>query len=236
MKIKKGVIIAVLAVFCLTTTLLFMPTPTRSLSPMGTYDPWIDLNDDGIIDVYDAIVFAGHYNTQGTPLQNRTALLDQQSQIDSLNASLQELQTRIDSLNASLFALQTVLNARITTLEAKVDEQQIKIGELETELAVMNATKLGQPDYDSGWFQLNKSQSIILVHNLNTTDVMVYMMGNDTEGGRYVNQVGYGGDNYVGGALGVYWDELTSATIRVNRANGDNYWDMVRFFIWKVYR
>lgn len=89
MVIKKDIIIAVLATFCLTAT-LFTIVPARS-SPNG-YDPWIDLDDDGKIGPYDFYLFSRAYGSTGTPT-NKTALL-------------LELQSRIDSLNASLIALQ----------------------------------------------------------------------------------------------------------------------------------
>ncbi|MGD0495705.1 MAG: hypothetical protein ABSB28_06655 [Candidatus Bathyarchaeia archaeon] len=66
---KKDFVIAVLATFCLTAT-LFMMTSTRSQTPSATYDPLVDLNHDGTIDIYDAIVFAGHFGTSGDPAIN----------------------------------------------------------------------------------------------------------------------------------------------------------------------
>jgi hypothetical protein len=212
MRIKKDLVIVALITFFLTTT-LFMIRPTKSDFGPGEYNPWADIDDNGIVDIYDAIRLANAFGLTGDP-GNKTELL----------------------YNASKTFSEAYLTTRINTLEATVAQQQSTIADLETELAVLNATKLGQPDYDSGWFQLNKSQSIILVHNLNTTDVMCYMMGNDTDGNFYTHQIAYGGDNYVGGAMGVYWAELTSATVKVTRANGDNYWDNVRFLIWKVYK
>jgi len=67
---RKDLIIAVLATFCLTAT-LFMIIPTKSnpgISPQ--YDPWVDINDDGTIDIFDAINLAGTFGTSGDPTKN----------------------------------------------------------------------------------------------------------------------------------------------------------------------
>jgi hypothetical protein len=71
---KKDLVIVALATFCLTAT-LFMVKPIGSqsqvdLSPPNTYDSWVDLNDNGIIDIYDAIMFSNHFDTSGDPTKN----------------------------------------------------------------------------------------------------------------------------------------------------------------------
>jgi len=66
---KKHIVIAVLASFCLTST-LFMILPTRSQSDDLEYNPWADLNEDGIIDIYDVVGVTGIYETTGTPVKN----------------------------------------------------------------------------------------------------------------------------------------------------------------------
>lgn len=121
---KKDLFVAIVATFCLTAT-LFLIIPTRSQSQPRTYDPWVDTNDDGTIDIYDAIILSSIFGTSGTPV-NKTALL-------------LELESRVDSLNSSLLNLEAYFNTRITTLEAMVAEQQVRIADLETELAVLNA-------------------------------------------------------------------------------------------------
>jgi hypothetical protein len=69
MMIRKDLIIAVLATFCLAVT-LFTVIPIRS-SP---YDPWLDLNDDGHIDGKELGDVAAAFGTYGTPI-NKTELL-----------------------------------------------------------------------------------------------------------------------------------------------------------------
>jgi hypothetical protein len=68
---KKGLVIAVLATFCL-TSVLFMIRPIGSNPGIGEYDPWNDLNSDGAVDIYDAINLAGTYGTSGDPTKNVT--------------------------------------------------------------------------------------------------------------------------------------------------------------------
>ena len=88
MVIRKDLVVTVLVTFCLTAT-LFMILPTRSLPAIGEYDPWLDTNDDGKIDMKDIGAEARAFGSSGTPI-NKTALL-------------LELQTRIEILEANMF-------------------------------------------------------------------------------------------------------------------------------------
>jgi len=64
-KVKKQLVIAVIAVLCLAVT-LFVTIPTRSQT--GTeYDPWVDVNDDGSIDMADISIAIDKFMTSGTP-------------------------------------------------------------------------------------------------------------------------------------------------------------------------
>jgi len=55
----------------------------------GEYDPWIDTNDDGIIDINDVATMGSMYGSSGEPINKTALLLELQERIDSLNASLQ---------------------------------------------------------------------------------------------------------------------------------------------------
>jgi hypothetical protein len=119
MTTKKDLVIVILATFCLTLT-LFVVIPTRSA---GTYDPWLDVNDDGIIEMMDFFELANAFGASGTPI-NKTALLY------NVNDTLATLLFRIDSLNDSVLDLEAYLIARIASLETSLTTQQSKIASL----------------------------------------------------------------------------------------------------------
>jgi len=56
------------------TAALFIIIPTHSLSSANSYDPLMDVNDDGLINIVDIGKVAAAYGTSGTPI-NKTALL-----------------------------------------------------------------------------------------------------------------------------------------------------------------
>jgi len=89
--LKKRCLVMCLLTFCLTITLLVAVTSSVE------YDPWMDTNDDGLIDIVDIVNLAIRFGEEGTPI-NKTALL-------------LELQARVDELNATLTSL--VVSARI---------------------------------------------------------------------------------------------------------------------------
>jgi len=97
MILKKDLIVAVLATFCL-TAILFTAIPIRSTPSPSEYDPWIDTNDDGIINYEDLFNLASRYGTFGTPINKTDLLLELQSKVDSLNASILDLEARVNAL------------------------------------------------------------------------------------------------------------------------------------------
>jgi len=71
MLIKKRLVVTVLAAFCLAAA-LFAVIPI-SLQDVGDYDPWLDVNDDGSIEMKDVSAVARAYGTSGAPV-NKTKL------------------------------------------------------------------------------------------------------------------------------------------------------------------
>jgi hypothetical protein len=65
---KRDLIIAILATFCLTAT-LFLILPVRST---GTYDPWADFYGTGKINMLDVGYVASLFGTSGDPTRNVT--------------------------------------------------------------------------------------------------------------------------------------------------------------------
>ena len=68
MKIRKDLVIAVLVTFCLTTTLFMVKASWSG----GEWDPWVDIKEDGTVDIYDAITLANAYGTSGDTTKNVT--------------------------------------------------------------------------------------------------------------------------------------------------------------------
>jgi predicted secreted protein len=64
--IRKDLVVAVLATFCL-TVITFTVIPVGSIGG-SRYNPWLDYNDDGKIDVRDVAPVAAAYGSKGTPL------------------------------------------------------------------------------------------------------------------------------------------------------------------------
>jgi hypothetical protein len=69
MIIRKLLIVA-LATFCLTAT-LFMIKPTKSDLGPGEYNPWADVNNDGTVDIYDAIGLSNSFGLTDTGVNSR---------------------------------------------------------------------------------------------------------------------------------------------------------------------
>jgi len=63
--IRKSFVIAILVIFCLTATSLLI-IPTRSQTA-GQYDPWLDWNDDGKINLIDVFRTELAFGTSGDP-------------------------------------------------------------------------------------------------------------------------------------------------------------------------
>jgi hypothetical protein len=64
--IRKDVVIAVLATFCLTAT-LFLILPIKSNPSAGDYDSWADIDDNGKIDLKDIGAIARMFGATGDP-------------------------------------------------------------------------------------------------------------------------------------------------------------------------
>jgi len=217
------------------------------------YDPWCDINDDGIIDIQDIYFVALGYGTIGNSI-NKTALLyevnatftDLLSRIDSMNTSLLDLEayliTRITDLDASLVELQSKVNtleAKVATLKTDVALHDAMIIDLQSRLETLENQTLPQgfmrtPAYDSGWVYIAPGKDVIFTHNLTTTKVLVYMIGMKLGASPYIHQIDYGGELTHLDYYGAYWYDLTTTTIRVHRHGNDVNWDYIRVMIWII--
>lgn len=83
---------------------------------------------------------------------------------------------------------------------------------------------LAVPAYDSGWVS-TEGGTITFSHNLGTTEVLVYLIGNDTSGALGIHQFQYGEMYWA------YWHNLDANSIEVTAYPP---WDYVRVILWKI--
>jgi hypothetical protein len=220
MKVKSSMLLNIILLTILSAS-FFLVNTTASVNK---YDPWLDIDDDGKIDITDIFMIAQLYGGTGDPI-NKTALLYE------VNATFTELLSRIDGLN-------TTLNSRIDDLETQIDEMNATIIQMNSTITnLLNATKLGKPDYDSGWTPIELDEHMMFEHNLDTTNVLVYMIGKYSDSASpYIHQIAYGGD-YSGlepNFIGASWYDLTNMSIWVHRRMHGGTWNEVRVMIWKI--
>ena len=132
---KKDLFVAVLLTFCLSFT-LFQVLPIGSQSA-GDYDPWLDYNDDGEIDMRDVGPIARAYGSEGTPINKTKLLLELQARIDELNATL------ISLMENSFVVEDIVLVENAGTYEIPVDYNVADTGTLKVEHLPNLVNKLG---------------------------------------------------------------------------------------------
>jgi len=220
MKIKLSTLLNVVLATFLLTALIYDVAVSRGddWEPLLPYDPWVDWNDDGCIDIYDKVAVGARFGSEGTPINKAALLLELQDRVDSLNASLLDLEayleTKIVELNASLVYLQS----RVETLESQMLPQGF----------------MREPAYDSGWVHIEPGHDRCFNHNLNATNVLVYLIGNDPGSSPYIHQWDYGGELTAGKYYGAYWYDLTETSIYVHRHGQDENWDYVRIMLWKI--
>jgi hypothetical protein len=86
-----------IGLMCFIVFAMFFTSATSQTEEQLPYDPWVDINDDGIIDLYDLSNIGSRWETTGTPINKTGLLLELQAEVDSLNSSLTELQSRMES-------------------------------------------------------------------------------------------------------------------------------------------
>jgi len=92
MKLTPSMLLNIVLVTVLVSSIFFVnSTANRSnyeTTSTHEYDPWIDLNDDGTIDLFDAIMLLKIYGTKGTPINKTDLLLGLQSRVEALEARI----------------------------------------------------------------------------------------------------------------------------------------------------
>lgn len=85
--------IALLTILVASMSLVNATSNMSSFEPLQNgpeYDPWIDLNDDGEINLYDAVMLLTRYGSKGTPINKTALLLELQSRVEALETRLPE--------------------------------------------------------------------------------------------------------------------------------------------------
>ncbi len=263
MKIKPVTLINIILSTVLLTSIVFsVTTENTGSSVQYPYDPWEDINDDGVINIYDVVQVCNSYGATGTPI-NKTALLlellDRIKTLEDRVTALEENVTafacmheaRINELEMNITMLETMVDTlnttvvehefRMNSLNASYFDLLTRVGELEAK----NLTQfIGRPAYDSGWVKLLIEEETPFEHNLNTTNVLVYIIGSKYSTGLDPHQHAYGGwaDTNVGWDKyeGVWWHDLTTTHIKVFRTRDDDVldnqypWNYVRVMMWKI--
>ena len=93
---KKNVIITLLVAFSLAVALF---TVILVGGQSVEYDPWIDVNDDGKIDMKDIGQVARAFGATGTAINKTALLLELQDGLAELNATVDDLQEQINQLS-----------------------------------------------------------------------------------------------------------------------------------------
>lgn len=142
----------------------------------SSYDPWMDLNDDGIIDPQDLQLLASIYSKSGTPINKTERLLELEARMDSLNATVILLENELSVVQTNVSDLQTSidsLDTRLSDLETRVSAFETSYADLESRVSDLEATpsnwvqsvsvsipSAGHPSPYTSWADLGPSLDI----------------------------------------------------------------------------
>jgi hypothetical protein len=113
---KKNLVIAVLVTFCL-TAIIFMVIPIRS--SINPYDPWLDYDENGKINLEDLVRFANSYGTTGDPTKN----------VNVTNLHNYEIQTGTINFSSSIsYATPTIFCGGYSRISMLLASNQTNIG------------------------------------------------------------------------------------------------------------
>lgn len=157
--IKRGLIIAVLATFCLTSTIFITE---RAISPTGQYDPWKDVNDDGSINIVDIAMVAKLFGTTGTPV-NKTQLM-----------ALAGLEARVAALEARADALENMFPVTASNLAPGAIPMNYELKSNEIQLENHGETDMHGFMFDDLSMHLDRPSYVIMIV---TSEFYLYSLG-----------------------------------------------------------
>lgn len=98
----------------------------------------------------------------------------------------------------------------------------------------LNQGFVNVPAFDSGWVAPNINDETFIEHDLGTTEVLVFITGNDTEFNT-IHQFRYGGDLTMAPRYkGVGWFNMNSTHISLWTYLDEVRWDYVRVRMWRI--
>ena len=101
--IKKKYMVIALGTASVLLGSLFINNVILAQTDGSEYDPWIDTNDDGIIDVYDIAAMGRAYGTSGEPINKTDLLLNLNASVTELHAKVESLSPRVERLEQTLW-------------------------------------------------------------------------------------------------------------------------------------
>jgi hypothetical protein len=112
-KIDLGVFIAFLALFCLVCVSVALPSNIKASSIQ--YNPWADLNNDGVINILDVVAVTGIYGAKGVSTTKAGVnydsgwinITDKQGQVFTVTHNLDILDWNNDSIMVDITGKQT---------------------------------------------------------------------------------------------------------------------------------
>ena len=108
MKITSSMLLNIMLLTILSASFFLVNSTASNYETTSVeYDPWRDLNDDGVINIYDVVMVTGIYGSTGTPINKTALLLDLLSRLDSLNSTVTELETTVNYLSNTIVYLNT---------------------------------------------------------------------------------------------------------------------------------
>ena len=115
---------------------------------------------------------------------------------------------------------------RYGTTGTPINKTELLLG-LQERVERLETGCVGRPAYDSGWVEVIGTPTVFfLEHNLNTTEVLVYV---------YLKTDGSAGTYYWPDTGKVYWQSLTNTTIGVFASYfGPSTRDYFRVLMWKI--